>query len=303
MTDHDADLDTIDLGAAPPEMPPPPPQPGGSGGEAGWPEPPAPRHHATAAVIALVVVMLAAGIGAFAITTHIENNNDSTNSAESPANPFSPSPGSGNRGTLPRIDPDETVLAQLGVRQVDVDPNYSVQVIPNGDQVAGTVTLDLCNGTYASESLRTARLQVLEVDSSLNGVLSTEAVLYRNPAATVQAFSEIRDVARKCPNRPVPSPNGGTTETTTFHPPPDKAWPHSSGVERLAYDMTTVDDQGNATNSIAVYLRRGRALIGVYFPSPDGAQPPVLRRTTVQSIEQLFETRLAALPARVVNRG
>jgi hypothetical protein len=292
VTDHDADLETIDLSPPPPTAPPPPPVPGSGGGSPDWPEPPAPRHHMTAAVVALVVVMLAAGIGAFAITAHIQNNSDNTTADSPRIVPNSPS-----------TDPDESVLTRLGVQQVDVSPDYSVQVIRSGDEVTGTVTLDLCNGTYPSETLRTARLQVIEVDAFFNGMLSTEAVLYRNPAATVQAFNELRDVSRKCPHRPVASPNGGRTLTTTFNAAPDGAWPRRAGVERLAYDIDTVDQKGTTDHSIAVYLRRGRVLLGVYFPKPDGAQPPVARNTSVQSIVQLFQSRLAALPDSVVNRG
>ena len=54
---------------------------------------------------------------------------------------------------------------------------------------------------------------------------------------------------------------------------------------------------------MAVYLRRGRALIGVYFASPRRRQPAVDRQTTVAGITNVFEKRLAALPAAVVNRG
>ncbi len=292
MTEQDADLETIDLGSPPP--PPPPPGSGAGGAPPEWPEPPATRHTVTAAVVGLVAVMIAVGVGAFAITSHVQNAND---------NKTTQAPSSPGITTPRRVDPDASVLTRLGVQQVDVGVDYSVQVIPNGDEVAGTVTLDLCNGTYPSESLRTARLQVVEVDGALQVVLSTEAVLYRNPAATAQAFNELRGVAKRCPNRPVASPSGGSTLTTKFNPAPDSTWPRTAGVDRLAYDINTVDAGGARDHSIVVYLRRGRAFLGVYFPAPDGAQPQVAGRSTIASIVELFQQRLAALPASVVNRG
>ena len=87
-----------------------------------------------------------------------------------------------------------------------------------------------------------------------------------------------------------------------FRPTPDTTWPVTPTVNRLAYDFDSVDLQGTTSHSIAVYLTRGRVLMGVYFSSPDGPQPPVQGHTTVDSIVQLFEKRLAALPSSVVNR-
>jgi hypothetical protein len=50
-----------------------------------------------------------------------------------------------------------------------------------------------------------------------------------------------------------------------------------------------------------VYLRRGRALMGVYFAQPDGSQIAVADKTTVAGIVGVFESRMANLPASVVN--
>jgi hypothetical protein len=70
-----------------------------------------------------------------------------------------------------------------------------------------------------------------------------------------------------------------------------------TGVDRLAYDFTTTDTTGSTTRSVAVYLRRGRALIGLYFANPTGAQEAVAGNTAIPSIVNLFERRLAAVPA------
>jgi hypothetical protein len=192
-----------------------------------------------------------------------------------------------------------TSLPDLLVQPRDTTSALSVHLLPNGDQVKGQPTLDLCNQTYPSESLRTQRLQDVATDSS-GPVLSTEAVLYRNAAATKQAFRELRRVAKSCPKGPVPDPGTGSTTTTTFHPTPDTDWPQVPSVEREAFSVTTTDASSGSADSLAVYLRRGRVLLGVYFSKPDGAQPPIDGHTKPADIASAFATRVAQLPASFV---
>ena len=176
----------------------------------------------------------------------------------------------------------------------------TVQLLDGGNAVSGQTTLDLCNGTYPSEALRSARLQVVEYDGGGSGVLSTEAVLYRHGSDATQAMNEVRSVAAACPNRPVVSPVGEPTITTRFEAAPDSSWPHVAGVARQSYAFTTTDSLGVAAQHIAIYLQRGRVLEGVYFPAPAGPQPAVDGQTTIAGIVHLFEERIAALPASAV---
>jgi hypothetical protein len=199
------------------------------------------------------------------------------------------------------VDPDVSSLATLDIRPADVAVTNTVQAIPGGTDVAGQATLDLCNGTYASEAMRTARLQVAETDAQGNQVLSTEAVLYSTPGATAQAFVELRTTVARCPASPVVSPVGEPTVTTRFNPSPDAAWGNTTTVERAAFDFVTTDQIGQTHRSIAVYLRRGRVLLGIYFSHPDGSQPPVNGHSTVAAIVRALSSRLAQLPSSVVN--
>jgi hypothetical protein len=185
------------------------------------------------------------------------------------------------------------------LRQSDVPSTLTVSLIPGGDQVQGQTTLDLCNGTFPSESLRTARQQVAAIDATGSPVLSTEAVLYRDPAAATQAFTELRAVAAACPSTPVTSPVGDPTITTRFNAAPDGAWPQTPGVRRLAYDFVTTDQSGQAQHSVAVYLSTGRAMLALYFSSPDTAQPAVSGQTTISGIVNVFAQRLSSLPPSV----
>ena len=198
-------------------------------------------------------------------------------------------------------DPAVLALADLVVGGGDVGPDASVEPLPGGDDPVNQPTLDLCNGKFASEPLRRARLQVVVADQFGATGLSTEAVLYEDSASAAQAMAEVRDTAASCPPTPVSSPVGEPTVITTFSAPPDGSWTTTDGVERAAFDLTTTDAAGATHHSIAVYLRRGRFLEGVYFPQPDAPQAAIAGQTDIGAIVAVFEHRLQQLPAALVN--
>jgi hypothetical protein len=262
-----------------------------------------------AGVMALVVAVVASGAVGYAIDAHSHGRS----AAQTPSNTFPSVPG-GSSNTTPTVpgagishDRYRQALSALVVRQADVNASRTVSLIPMGNLLTQP-TLDLCNGTFPSERLRTARLQVADLDAATGSTtsLSTEAVLYRDAAASSQAFAELRQVSASCPHRPVVSPVGEPPTQTVFNAAPDGAWPHVPGVDRQAYSFisTTVATAGQpsiSAPSVAVYLRRGRALLGLYFDLPNGAQSPVAGQRTIEGIVGVFEARMAALPAVVVN--
>jgi hypothetical protein len=259
--------------------------------------------------VAVAAIALVVAVAAAAITVASGAGRQRKVAAQSqvPANGGGATPAPGPSTTIPPAassDPAAGMLSRLDVTQADAPRGYSVSLLQGGNQVAGQVTLDLCNGTYASESLRTARRQVDLTDPAGNLVLSTEAVLYASPAATSQAFSELTQRAANCPQTflpPPPGEDGLPNSKTTFAAPPDGSWPSVAGVDRLAYAFTSTDEQGNSDNSIAVYLRHGRALLGLYFSNPAPTEPTVAGKTTVEGIVEVFEQRLAQLPPGTVN--
>ena len=95
------------------------------------------------------------------------------------------------------------------------------------------------------------------------------------------------------------SPAGEPAVTTKFNAAPDGDWPQTPTVNRKAYDFTTVDESGDIAHYVAVYLQRGRALMGVYFPRPD-AVPTVNGKTDIRGVVEVFAERMAALPESVV---
>ncbi|HSS09995.1 MAG TPA: DUF2510 domain-containing protein, partial [Acidimicrobiales bacterium] len=136
-----------------------------------------PRHQLVAI---LLLVPLIVGLSSFA-GFYFANRGHSKSVAQSTAPtspPLTTTPGS---TPGPALAPG---LSGLGLTQNDVGSSVTVQQLQNGDQVSGQPTLDLCNGTFPSEALRTARLQVVGVDGQGNTVLSTETVSYSSAAAT-----------------------------------------------------------------------------------------------------------------------
>ena len=174
----------------------------------------------------------------------------------------------------------------------------SVHLLPGGDQVKGQATLDLCNQTFPSESLRVQRLQDVAVDSSGAGVLSTEAVLYQNAAATKQAFKELRGVRASCPKGPVTSADG-TKTTTTFQPPriPSGLRRPRSGVRRSPdHHGREGRERGVPGGVPAARPSAARRLL----LKADDPQPAIDGHTKPADIVNAFATRVAQLPASFV---
>jgi hypothetical protein len=129
-------------------------------------------------------------------------------------------------------------------------------------------------------------------------VLSTEGVLYKDTAAATQAFSELQSVAAKCPAGPVTSPVGEDTVASKLTPT-GSDWPQTDGITRLAWNVHASYSTGDTVDQTAVYLRRGRVLLGLYFSSQSASQPTIAGANTMQGIVKVFADRLAALPASV----
>jgi hypothetical protein len=249
----------------------------------------------------VLVLLLALGLVAGVLGAKLLRDDNSSERAGNP--PVSTTPTTGLiRPTSPptTVDPREEALLSLVVVPADVSATSTVGLLPGGDGLTQP-TLDLCNGKYPSEDLREARLQDVAVDDQGLVTISTEAVLYKDAAGATQALAEARSVAAACPADAVPGLLAGDPALTThFNPPPDGDWPQTDTVTRLAFDLTTTDATGQTNHSIAVYLQRGRVLLGVYFPAPDGAQAPVAGQTTIRGIVGVFAGRVAALPASIV---
>ena len=220
-------------------------------------------------------------IGLLVGLTGIYFSNRSSTDSQSASEPVPTLAPGGPSTTVPLSagnDASASALEDLIVTPDDVPSNADVVVFPGGIGL-NQPTLDLCNGRYPSESRRTARFQDAVLDPQGAVVFSTEAA---------------------CPGTPVPGAPGDPAVTTKFSATaPDANWAQTPTVNRRAYDLTS-DDGTGSRRTVAVYLQRGRVLLGVYFSKPDGAQLAVGGQTTIEGIVNVFAKRLAALPTSVV---
>ena len=116
--------------------------------------------------------------------------------------------GCGNSGgnaaaPIPQL-PTTGVLPHVLLHASQVGAGYVLINRPDGQGVAGFVTLDLCGHHFASEALRTDRLQVDYRKPTSPVQVSNEVVTYRAGGAE-RALAELRDAAARCPTKPVRS--------------------------------------------------------------------------------------------------
>ena len=279
--------ETLELREAPePEVPP------------AEPTPEAKRRTLHRRLVALGIAAILVFYVGYEVGLANDNQKSSADAAAAPP----PTTGAPPSSTLPGAAAGAaSALSGIVLQPKDTTSALTVRLLPGGALVQGQPTLDLCNGSFPSESLRVARVQDVALDQTGSSVLSTEAVAYRDAGSTEQAFKELQSVAAHCPNRPVTSPSGEAPVTTTFEAAPDSSWPQTPTVDRLAYSFHTTDATGQSDHSVAVYLRRGRILLGIYFPQPDGTQAAIGGRTSIEGIVEFFATRIAQLPASTVN--
>ncbi len=200
--------------------------------------------------------------------------------------------------TGPPVSPsqDQQILASVGLGSSDVGLGYSAQLIEGGDQLTDP-TLDFCGLHFASEARREARRQVAAVDSSGDQELDTESVLYRDQASAAEAMGEVRGVSSRCPSTPVEGPQPGDPQVVWHVAPwPQSGWSLDPGIDRVALDVTISVPGEPGADQLAVFLRRGRLVMGVYLAA-EGPDVPVDGQETVAGMLAVFERRMAALPA------
>ncbi|MDO8646085.1 MAG: hypothetical protein Q7R42_05855 [Candidatus Planktophila sp.] len=95
-------------------------------------------------------------------------------------------------------DSKQVALAKFGFNADDFSQEWSVLPM-NGGTTLVDPSLDLCNGTFASEKERVERRQVIATKpESAFSFLSTETVRYSSPAAAQSAQRELLKVMNQC---------------------------------------------------------------------------------------------------------
>jgi hypothetical protein len=149
------------------------------------------------------------------------------------------------------------------LKGAQVGPGYRLVERPDGRGVAGFVTLDMCGFRFASETLRTDRLQVNYVHQGSPVQLSNEVVSYQ-PGGAAQAMREVAAAVATCPKTPVSSTVRGVgpltyrlQRLTTSHLLPGAI------ALRLSVSGPMYGKHVSET-TVAIYQRRGSVLSAVY---------------------------------------
>ena len=88
--------------------------------------------------------------------------------------------------------PAQRAVDRVVLRAAQIGPGTITREIPQGREVDGVNTLDLCGQTFRSEKMRVARVQLSWIRNTGGGpFLSNEVVAYK-PGGAAQAMRELR---------------------------------------------------------------------------------------------------------------
>jgi hypothetical protein len=175
-------------------------------------------------------------------------------------------------------------LSKVVLAGSQVGAGYKLTTFPFGNSFIGEPTLDLCGGSYASESLRTGRLQVRYFHTGKSVTVSNEVVTYAGTGAQ-QALQEVTSVAKACARKPVVLRSGALKETYRVSPLNDPKLPAGSLAVKL--QITASNGKKKATQTgVAVYQIRGNTLSGVYAFVGKGTTFAQTQRVAFHAAEQ-----------------
>jgi hypothetical protein len=167
------------------------------------------------------------------------------------------------------VDSKQVALAKLGFRAEDFSQEWAVLPMANGTTLLDP-SLDLCNGTYASEKDRVERRQVMATKvGSTFSFLSTEVVKYSSAAAASAAQKELVKVLAKCQ-----VDKGYKDSTDTLVPYEFKKLPAiPAGVVsdgNRVFVHAVIDSGVRARTLLGFYQFNGDTFTGLYVLNADG---------------------------------
>ena len=167
------------------------------------------------------------------------------------------------------VDSKQAALAKLGFRADDFSQEWTVLPMANGTTLLDP-SLDLCNGTYASEKDRVERRQVMATKvGSTFSFLSTEVVKYSSAAAASAAQKELVKVLAKCQ-----ADKGYKDSTDTLVPYEFKKLPTvPTGVVsdgNRVFVHAVIDTGVRARTLLGFYQFNGDMFTGLYVLNADG---------------------------------
>lgn len=194
---------------------------------------------------------------------------------------------------------DAEMLQAASLTPDDVAADALFEPYPNGDQVVGETSLDLCYGRFDTEDLRVGRRQVGIGDAAGEAWVSSEAILYSWPAEAEEAMRELEQAQESCPDSPVDPPQPGRDPLTwQFGDPPDGQWPQEPGIRRQSYAFTVIGPDGDERAGTATYLQRGRMILALYATPGNASTSTLANSPDAARFVDVMSRRLAAIPAR-----
>jgi hypothetical protein len=177
---------------------------------------------------------------------------------------------------------DSALLQKVVLRASQVGAGFKLSQIPGGKLVQGEVTLDFCNLSYPSESLRSARLQVVYTAKAGQPGASNEIVTYRSGGAQ-QALREVKRASTTCPNGPVANAPSGVKDLVRQSRVVSDPHLLPGSIAILETDSAVVKGKHVTEYSMAVYQVRGNVLSGVYG---HGTSVAVVEKLTLHAAQQ-----------------
>lgn len=170
---------------------------------------------------------------------------------------------------LSLTDEKQAKLAQLGFRADDFSREWSVLPMSGGTTLVDP-SLDLCNGSFASEKDRIERRQVVALkDGSTFSFLSTEVVKYSSVSAASAAQKELVKVLAQCQiDKGYKDPTGNLVpfEFKTFKNIPTGVV--TEGNRAFVYAVMDIGDR--ARTLLCFYQFNGDTLTGLYVLNAAG---------------------------------
>jgi hypothetical protein len=176
----------------------------------------------------------------------------------------------------PNLSPVVLTGAQVG-------HGYKLAAFPGGSSFIGEPTLDLCAGSYPSETLRTGRLQVEYTHPKKTVSVSNEVVTYVSGGAK-EALAEVTKVARSCATKPVVMKTSGVTVVYKTKPLHDPRLPGALSVKIV--EKQSKGRQHLTETGVAVYQVRGNTLSGIYVFVDKGTTFADAERVAFHAAEQ-----------------
>lgn len=152
-------------------------------------------------------------------------------------------------------------LSPVVLKGAQIGHGYKLAAFPFGTSFIGEPTLDLCGGSYPSETLRTGRLQVEYTHPKQTVSASNEVVTYVNGGAK-EALAEVTKVAKSCSAKAVVKTTNGVTVVYQAALLKDPKLPGALSVKIV--EKQSKGNQHVTETGVAIYQIKGNTLSGVY---------------------------------------